>query len=79
MADSRRKTQQKIADADKRNTVASRRKAPPKRRTLKERREDMLIISSASQLDIYIWALSMALMVGVLVTFVVCALLIKAS
>ena len=48
-----------------------RRVSKPKKRVLKkERRESMLIISSASQSDIYIWAFSIALMVGVLTTMI---------
>ena len=54
----------------------NRRTAKPKRRPVRERREDMLIISSASHADIYIWAVSMAFMVGVLAVFIVCAILI---
>lgn len=44
----------------------TRRKNKPKRRTVNERREDMLIISSATQGDIYTWAVSLAVMAGVL-------------
>ncbi len=46
----------------------------PKRRIINERRDDMLVISSATQNDIYLWALSMSLMVGVLAIFIVCAI-----
>jgi hypothetical protein len=42
---------------------------------MKEKRKDMQIIASASQSDIYTWALSMALMVAVLSAFIVCALI----
>lgn len=52
--------------ADKKPVKKSRRKNPPKRRKIKERRQDMRLIVSASQKDIYIWAVSIALMVGVL-------------
>lgn len=52
----------------------SRRKNPPRRRVLKERREDMRLIVSASQRDIYIWAVSIALMVGVLVVVITLSL-----
>ena len=53
----------------------TRRKQPPKRRSIKpERRKDMQIIASASQTDIYVWALSLAVMVGILAVFVVSAL-----
>lgn len=44
----------------------ARRKNKPKRRVMNERREDMLIISSATQGDIYTWAVSLAVMAGVL-------------
>ena len=46
--------------------IKSRRKNPPKPRKIRERRQDMRLIVSASQKDIYIWAVSIALMVGVL-------------
>tara|TARA_R110000868_G_scaffold138329_1_gene352322 strand:- start:42990 stop:43181 length:192 start_codon:yes stop_codon:yes gene_type:complete len=55
----------------KKQAPAARRKNKPKRRTVNERREDMLIISSASQSDIYIWAISIALMVAVLTTLII--------
>lgn len=45
---------------------AERRKSPPKKRKLRERRDDMKIITSASQSDIYIWAVSIALMATIL-------------
>lgn len=44
----------------------SRRTSQPKRRVINERREDMLIISSATQADIYVWAVSLAIMAAVL-------------
>jgi hypothetical protein len=47
-------------------TTLARRKNKPKRRPINERRDDMLIISSATQADIYTWALSLAVMTGVL-------------
>tara|TARA_R110000868_G_scaffold262401_1_gene520982 strand:+ start:156432 stop:156668 length:237 start_codon:yes stop_codon:yes gene_type:complete len=53
---------------------SARRKNKPKRRTVNERREDMLIISSATQADIYAWASSIALMVGVLAVFIMLAI-----
>ena len=53
----------------------SRRKKPPKRRRIKERREDMRLIVSASQKDIYLWAFSMALMVGILGIMITISLL----
>lgn len=55
----------------KQATPTARRKNKPKRRPINERREDMLIISSASQSDIYIWAISIAIMVGVLTTLII--------
>tara|TARA_B100000073_G_scaffold292378_1_gene255673 strand:+ start:252 stop:449 length:198 start_codon:yes stop_codon:yes gene_type:complete len=48
------------------SSMPARRKNKPKRRTVNERREDMLIISSATQGDIYTWAVSLAVMAGVL-------------
>lgn len=53
----------------------SRRENPPKRRQIKERREDMRLIVSASQNDIYVWAVSLAIMAGVLVLFITLAVL----
>ena len=53
-----------------------RRKKAPKRRKTRERREDMKIITSVSQSDIYLWAIALALMLGVLITFVLCAIFI---
>lgn len=44
------------------------RKNPPKPRKKNERREDMKIIVSASQTDIYVWAISLVVMAMVLVT-----------
>ena len=55
--------------------IKSRRKTPPKRRAIKERREDMRLIVSASQNDIYVWAVSLATMAGILVLFITLAIL----
>ena len=52
----------------------TRRRKPPKRRVVNERRGDMKLIVSASQKDIYIWAISMALMVGTLAVFITFAI-----
>lgn len=43
-----------------------RKKSPKKRKIRKERRGDMRIITSASESDIYIWAVSIALMAAIL-------------
>lgn len=72
----RRKKADKNIKAERRSGSNTRRTSKPKRRIVKERREDMLIVSSASQKDIYIWALSMAMMVGLLATFIATAILI---
>ncbi len=53
----------------------NRRKNPPKRRKKKERREDMKIIVSASQGDIYTWAISLAIMAGVIGVIVTVSLM----
>ncbi len=55
----------------KQTATSARRKNKPTRRPINERREDMLIISSASQSDIYIWAISIAFMVAVLTTLII--------
>lgn len=53
-----------------------RRERTPKRRKVRERRQDMKIITSVSEGDIYLWAISLALMLGVLTVFVLCAIFI---
>ena len=44
----------------------NRRKNPPKALMKNERREDMKIIVSASEKDIYTWAVSIAIMASIL-------------
>lgn len=49
----------------------TRRRAPPKKRKTNERRQDMQILVSASQGDIYTWAISLAIMaatIGIIIT-----------
>lgn len=53
----------------------NRRANPPKRRKKKERREDMKIIVSASQGDIYTWAISLAVMAGIIAIFTTLAVM----
>lgn len=53
--------------------VNEKRKAPPKRRKKNERRKDMRIITSASQGDIYLWAVSLVVMATILVTVTILA------
>lgn len=55
-------------------TGSERRKASTKPRKLNERRRDMLILSSATQADIYLWALSLTVMGIVLGGFIVLAI-----
>ena len=55
----------------------NRRANPPKRRKKKERREDMKIIVSASQGDIYTWAISIALMMSILVFLFVMSIFVR--
>lgn len=52
-----------------------RRSKSAKPRKLNERRRDMLILSSATQADIYIWALSLVVMGIILGVFLSIALL----
>lgn len=54
---------------------AEKRVNPPKPRKKRERRADMRLIVSASQNDIYSWAVSLAIMAGVLVLFVTLAVM----
>ena len=68
-----------MTDKNLENHITSRRKNPPKRRKILERRGDMKLIVSATQKDIYIWAISMALMVGTLATFIVLATVMGAE
>jgi hypothetical protein len=55
-------------------TGTERRAKAAKPRKLNERRRDMLILSSATQADIYIWALSLVVMGIVLGMFIVIGL-----
>lgn len=57
--------------------MVNRRKSAPKRRKKNERREDMKIITSASQADIYVWAISIAVMMSVLVFLTVMSFFIR--
>lgn len=52
-------------------TGTERRNKEPKPRKLNERRRDMLILSSATHTDIYLWALSLVVMGIILGMFVV--------
>ncbi|MFT7144829.1 MAG: hypothetical protein ACI9TY_000592 [Alphaproteobacteria bacterium] len=52
----------------------ARRKNNPKRRKINERRDDMKIIVSASQVDIYVWTVSIAIMVGLICIAIIASL-----
>ncbi len=52
-----------------------RRQSPPQKRKHNERRADMRIITSASQSDIYLWAMSLVFMAMILVTVTLLAVL----
>lgn len=56
-------------------TGTERRERTPKPRKLNERRRDMLILSSATHTDIYLWALSLVVMGIILGVFLAIALL----
>lgn len=55
--------------------VVERRKNAPRKRPVNERRGDMKIITSASQGDIYVWAVSLVVMAIILVTTVLITVL----
>lgn len=55
--------------------MKEKRKKSPKPLKKNERRQDMKIITSASQGDIYVWSISLALMLAVIAVFVVFALI----
>lgn len=55
-------------------TGSERRTRDPKPRKLNERRQDMLILSSATYADIYLWALSLVIMGIILGGFIILAI-----
>lgn len=54
-------------------TDTERRKKEAKPRKLNERRRDMLILSSATYADIYLWALSLVIMGVIIGGFIILA------
>lgn len=54
-------------------TGTERRERTPKPRKLNERRRDMLILSSATYADIYLWALSLVVMGVIIGGFIILA------
>ena len=73
----RRKGQTSKVKQNKRKAI--RRQSLPQPKLNKEQRQDLQIIVSASQGDIYVWAISMLVMVGILITFVLLALFMGGS
>lgn len=59
---------------EKENRIERRKKPSKPRKFRKEKRQAMLIITKANQVDMYTWCLTVAASAGVILTFLVIAI-----